>query len=196
MSEPVTCFMVDYTETGRLFRRRYSNDFTGCGGSYHNARLDMGEIVPDPVVDDEYGRHLSFVHTLGTPEERADGRWPVKCDRCPYVFTPEDHWQIGCESIYKERDGGRVATLRSMPAGAMFDAWWLGGDSFAKKREDGLILTVKLPNGIEWCIDCPSRDGGYWDRTGVAPKITARPSISTPGYHGWLTDGVLTEVPS
>ena len=30
-----------------------------------------------------------------------------------------------------------------------------------------------------------------WTRTGVAPKLTAQPSILCQDYHGWLRDGVL-----
>ncbi|WDL96961.1 hypothetical protein [Alicyclobacillus sp. ALC3] len=59
-------------------------------------------------------------------------------------------------------------------------------------------LWVMTPGGC-WCVDERPfvrgewTDGG-WKVTGTAPNITARPSINFPGlYHGWLTDGVLSD---
>lgn len=61
-------------------------------------------------------------------------------------------------------------------------------------------LMVVLPTGRRFCLDqraqLPSGhvlpDG--WDVTGTAPRITLRPSLNLlKDYHGWLTDGVLSE---
>jgi hypothetical protein len=58
---------------------------------------------------------------------------------------------------------------------------------------DGRCLVLKTPAG-DWVIDGPASGGGRWERTGVPPLITARPSILIPGqYHGWLTAGVLSD---
>lgn len=56
-----------------------------------------------------------------------------------------------------------------------------------------------LPNGAHWNIYGKSADGSGWNITGNLPNITARPSINSlpnsriKGYHGWLTDGVLSD---
>jgi hypothetical protein len=58
---------------------------------------------------------------------------------------------------------------------------------------------VVLPSGQWWCIDeraynrKQGRHGNGWTITGALPLITARPSINTTKYHGYLTDGVLSD---
>jgi hypothetical protein len=42
-----------------------------------------------------------------------------------------------------------------------------------------------------WMVDGTASNGPGWTREGKPPKVTARPSILTPRYHGWLTDGFL-----
>jgi len=57
-------------------------------------------------------------------------------------------------------------------------------------------LVVRLPDGCAWCVDLVAsnnRSGSGWTVTGDAPNITARPSIAVHGYHGWLTNGVLSD---
>ncbi len=55
-------------------------------------------------------------------------------------------------------------------------------------------LFVCLPNGNHWCVDQRESGGtNGWTVTGVPPCITARPSILSVDYHGWLTDGVLSD---
>lgn len=44
-----------------------------------------------------------------------------------------------------------------------------------------------------WLVDAPSKQGSPWTREGKPPKVTARPSILTSRYHGFLTDGFLVE---
>jgi len=62
-----------------------------------------------------------------------------------------------------------------------------------------------LPNGGHWSIYGRMADGSPgWNVTGELPSITARPSIFAHAhgvhggthyeeYHGWLTDGVLSD---
>lgn len=189
----IPCFLVEYTGRGRLYRRRYAKPTTvaACPArlGFHNARLSLGLEVPDPVVESDGHKHLAFVHGPGTPEERADGRWPAACE-CGYAFTHEDVWMIGTESIYRRVETGEEKTLGEFGAGAMFSAFWMAG--FGRPGDDGQIWCVRLPDGIDWCIDGPSRDGGFWARQGTAPRLSVTPSILTPGYHGFLTDGALT----
>lgn len=57
-------------------------------------------------------------------------------------------------------------------------------------------ICLVCPNGRHWIIDQKSvaPDGKLrpgWQVTGVWPNISCHPSINVPGYHGWLTNGVL-----
>src|SRR5690349_19716063 len=54
-------------------------------------------------------------------------------------------------------------------------------------------LVLRLPDGTDWLIDGLSTNGGGWIVTGEPPNITASPSIQSPGYHGYLQNGVLTD---
>lgn len=78
------------------------------------------------------------------------------------------------------------------------------GDTFQQVHQliDGSEVShwyLVLPNGALWNIYGKMSDGSKgWDITGDIPKITARPSILSHAngvhgeYHGWLTDGVLS----
>jgi hypothetical protein len=107
---------------------------------------------------------------------------------CPYLFEDGDEWQVFQELLYVCKVTGEEMTLRKARIGAMWDASW-----YLEKGPDGLSLVVRLPDGHDWHVDGPASNGGGWTRTGDAPRITVRPSILTPKYHGWLTDGQLVE---
>lgn len=49
--------------------------------------------------------------------------------------------------------------------------------------------------GWPFCVDTNATESDHgWTVTGEAPNITVRPSINAVGvYHGWLTDGVLSD---
>ena len=72
------------------------------------------------------------------------------------------------------------------------------GALWQTSRQDGSkVWMLTLPNGAPWNIYGSSSDGTPWTVTGDMPNITARPSISSAypprqGYHGWLTDGELS----
>lgn len=57
------------------------------------------------------------------------------------------------------------------------------------------VIFITLPGGAEWCPDMVSSESGQgWTVTGDLPNITVRPSVDQIGrYHGWLTDGVLSD---
>jgi hypothetical protein len=60
---------------------------------------------------------------------------------------------------------------------------------------DGHSLCVMTPGG-EWLIDGPARDDENrraWTRIGTPPNITVKPSILMRTYHGFLTNGVLSD---
>lgn len=54
-------------------------------------------------------------------------------------------------------------------------------------------LGIVLPSGEYWVVDQVAAGGGGWTVTGEPPNLTARPSVLSPMYHGWLTDGVLSD---
>ena len=131
---------------------------------------------------------------------RDDPRWPTHCKRCSIAFPDGDevHHASGLNRYYE--GGGHRATLNGMPPGASWDASWMGDN---RTGPDGIALIVKLPNGMDWCVDGPATNSDTaWDRTGDPKKanVTAHPSIGSretedPGYyHGFLTDGVLKAV--
>ena len=68
---------------------------------------------------------------------------------------------------------------------------------YRRDRADRNPVCVRLPDGTPWNVDqaaSASGPGGPgWTVTGEMPSLTARPSVDTGTYHGWLTDGVLSD---
>lgn len=183
----VRCFLLVATDDEWRWLRRFAEG--GCStnaGHYHNAMAYIGRA---PALRNEQG------YGIEPAVDRADTRWPTTC-ACGYAFAETDHWQVFSLDIYRRADGlpgeYSIHPNPSEPAiraaaGAMWDAWW-----HWRKGPDGHAWTVMLPDGSDWCIDGPSSNGDGWRRSGEAPNLTARPSILTPAYHGWLTNGELT----
>lgn len=187
----ITCFLAEHTDTERLWLRRYGKSgVSGCPGPFscHDAKTLFGEthVRWNPPRDGR-GATYSTDESLAPPHD--DPRWPRACD-CGYVFDDADHWQLFGLLLYRRVDGtGELFTDRDAPPGAMWNADWLLP---AYAGPDGKSLMVQTPGG-PWAIDSGAKGGGRWTRTGDAPRITARPSILMPGYHGFLTDGVLED---
>jgi hypothetical protein len=60
--------------------------------------------------------------------------------------------------------------------------------------KDGELVKVILPKTGLFCPQRKSADGQPWECTGEVPNITVKPSVDDPGvWHGWITDGVITE---
>lgn len=185
----VKCFVIEDLHRSRYDLRRYSTATT-CPGpfKYHNAHSATIEERDD----------IGEYHCSNRPDvDREDPRWPTKCDHCSYQFLPEDNWQVWGDGLYKHSETGEIYTLRNAPAGAMWDATWWNNPA-----ADGITLTVKLPEGTNWMVDgrasncnCDGTNKNHrcWTRSGVVPNVTANPSISVPGYHGWLRSGWLEE---
>lgn len=123
--------------------------------------------------------------------------------RCFLVEPVERFKHEGGSDWWRRVDTGEEGALWTFPVGAMWWAWWLDGSYFSKKhtaRGGGPHLIVRTPGG-DWDIDAPSSNGDGWDRTGIPPAVTARPSIlfqsedakgtKIERYHGWLTNGIL-----
>lgn len=209
---PIACFLLEPTDRVALALRRYTGP--GCHGAgaprffdgpSHYAKVPLGEF---PIRYGEGGVTLASWHE-DFPE--GDPRWPEKCSYCEHRF--EGHPFQGVvdqEPIYRDPATGREWPLREAPVGAMFYADWYpkGWDG-----PDGRTLICMVP-GIdgkpwEWLVDgrasnCTRPDDWThrcWVRTGVPPKVTAGKhgntcsagagSILTPGWHGFLRDGVL-----
>lgn len=138
---------------------------------------------------------------LVDPRRFADSpSWPESCESCGVPFTDEVrtsivHSQANQDVVYKA-DGMFEGTIEEMPAGAMWDGAWLRDTDWC--GADGIALHVKLPPAKAWdywCVDCPSSKGGRWTREGDPRQanVTARPSILTPYFHGFLTAGAIIE---
>lgn len=173
------CAVIEITDEAMEILRRYAMGTicTSRPGRIHDATKIIGEVVYER--DDEGSFADDFPHD--------DMRWPVSCI-CRYIFTENDQYQHGFKRLYENSEW--LGFIEDAPVGCMWDASWLG-DTWV--GPDGLHLTIKLPDGSEWIIDGPASNGPGWQRTGIPPRITAQPSILSPGYHGWLTDGVLSD---
>lgn len=189
MTDRIRCFWIERTDRAIYVLRRYAHAQPGneCPGEmrFHDARAEIDEhdLILSPP--DEEGDQ--YIEAIPAPSE-DDPRWPLRCSACMYDFTERDAFQVNQEPIYERRDTGERYTLRDAPAGAMWDSWWMGSWQGA----DGIHLTVKLPDGTDWCVDGPAAsDHKPWSREGTIPDVTANPSILSPNYHGFLRAGYL-----
>ncbi len=200
MSAPIRCFMLEETKLVRLMLRRFTfSEATLALSPINCTKADWGHEAwfPFPAADGEYwparldGDVLKSYDDVGPPHD--DPRWPTRCERCGEPIPEKGEWQVFQDRVYRRVDTGEMLVLRDAPPGAMWD----GGDSWHHaKGPDGISLHVALPpNGGDdyWCVDGPANNGPGWTRTGTVPNITARPSILTKRYHGYLTDGFLVE---
>jgi len=116
----------------------------------------------------------------------------IQCFWCEPVEPAASDDATAERRPWRRVDTGEVfQSVWDLPAGAMWNApWW----AFAcVKHADGRCIAVMLPDRCVWLLDQPpAGQTRAWERTGEPPSVTARPSILTPKYHGWLTDGVLT----
>lgn len=208
---PWQCFMLEPANRVRRSLRRYVPlDKGKCPlpYGYHDASAPLDEVADDGrvAIDDSW------------PHD--DPRWPTHC-ACGYAFQPDDTWQLFRDHLFRRADTGELVTLRDAPPGAMWEAAWMVDhitldelragrrSSLSSEWKDRCLsegriiapLVLRLPGGGEWVImqrasNGAAREDGYtggWTWDGSPPRITARPSILVPGYHGWLTDGVLSD---
>jgi hypothetical protein len=209
MSTP--CFWLEPIRRARLSLRRYSDRDSTCpstGWAYHNAQTALFDV--DERLE-PWGETGTVVYRHDGPQTRADVppacEWPPAC-ACGYVFAEADPWQVFSDHLYQRTDTGSIVTLRTAPAGAMWDAAWMPADW---KGSDGRALIVRLPNGHDWHVDgrasnCTQPDDypnhRCWTRHGEPPLITVDKrgrtcaagagSIQAGNYHGFLQAGVLT----
>lgn len=185
---PWTCILLRATDHARLALRRYAEgpcNASPNGVSIHDARALIGTA---PVITHPDRETWEVVAPPQPP--KTDPRWPTHC-ACGYVFHDEDEWQLSSHRLYERQDTHEHLTLHEVQPGMLWDAPWLLDMGWA--GPDGRSLVLALPDGGQWTIDGPSSNGPGWTRTGEPPHITTRPSILSTRYHGWLTDGVLSD---
>ncbi len=199
--------MIEETDTDRIWLRRYSNEDT-CTGEYryHNAMVFLRD-APIIYSDREAnGHHYHASRPKSEMPDKTDPRWPAKC-QCGYVFKDTDEYQLFNRVLYKRVDTNELFILRDAPVGAMWESWWRTCDI----GPDGKSYMVRCPDGHDWCIDsrasnCDMMDDNIhkcWVRHGTAPDFTVDKnghtchagagSILTPKWHGFLTNGYLSE---
>lgn len=209
---PTPCYLLEATTDERRWLRRYVSEHEGgytCAEGWHEARA---LVENGPAIVRADGIH----ENCGVDQYDGDPRWPIVCDEgCGYLFTSDDHWQVLTRLIYRctvalpgaAANVGDYMTIEDAPPGAMWYADWIGDWG---RGPDGRSLHVKLPDGHNWNVDGEAtnctrkgdRSHKCWIRDGVPPLVTAGKdgetcaagagSIQTPGYHGFLRDGVLT----
>lgn len=190
---PWTCVLLIATDQASLSLRRYATPerCPASGLGIHNAHTLIGTA---PIVISERG---TWDVEVAEPPH-SDPRWPTHC-ACGYEFRDSDTWQLSTSRVYERQDTHERLTLHEAEPGMMWDGDWYLDMGAPWAGPDGRSLVMRLPGNGEWAIDGPSRSGGGWTRTGEVPNITARPSILSypssagPGYHGWLTDGELSD---
>lgn len=186
----IKCFLLRPTGADREYLRRYARDAVTpkCSGryGYHNAMVEIG-TSPE-------GTHIE-------PPPHDHPKWPRKCDHCDYLFDEQDYWQLFRQHLFLRSDlpaSEGLTTIEDAPPGAMWLADWYGTDHGSAHflampeeiRRRGHLI-VKCPGGHEWDVDSPASNGSGWTRRGDPPMVTATPSILTPEYHGFLTNGEL-----
>lgn len=123
----------------------------------------------------------------------------MPCDRCGEFFTTNST-SFASQTVWNTEDGH--LHIGDMYYGLMTEEEHPGYHKYFMSNEYNRDhagkrspIYVATPGGM-WCIDgkaSNAQDGSGWVVTGEAPNITARPSISMHRYHGWLTNGELSD---
>ena len=188
---PWTSVLLLETDHARMSLRRYSTDRTKpCPTAYyHNSGTPIDTA---PINTDAEGNwHVEYPQP-----PRDDPRWPTHC-ACGYSFMEADNWQVSASRIYTRQDTGAELTLDEAEPGMLWEAPWYADVGW--HGTDGKSYVMRLPGNGEWPMDAISASGGRWERTGEVPRFTVRPSILSHGtstvktYHGFLTDGLLSD---
>lgn len=209
----VQTFWLERTDQVAVGLRRYtagSGGFT-CAEGHHSALVYTG-VEQATFTEDGY------LEQREAPSDLNDPAWPSSCDRCGLEFEMHGlHHQLWQELLYRRTDTGELRVLHQEAAapdapsaepGACWDAWWL---PVAYRGPDGIALMVRCPDGHDWTVDSRSSNCGSpdddvhqcWvrhgdprechvtvDKNGLTCSAGAG-SIATPGWHGFLRDGVL-----
>lgn len=132
--------------------------------------------------------------------EFEDYDWPHACPRCGAKLDYEGEWETGWRTFmgtasWRNPQTGEVKdNQHDFGPGAMYEVGYM--EWLKERTPDGKVWAVVLPPAGQadyWVIDDKASSGGYWTRTGTPPNLSVTPSILTPNYHGFLTNGVLTD---
>jgi hypothetical protein len=186
----VKCFLIEPTGYCARWLRRWAFGRCPLDESEHSYHQVIVPAEQAAVAHDQHG--------ISSCEQFAedDPRWPEACP-CGFAFGKYRVKQTFFAELYRLPDGSEVTVHHSVlpgvekaPAGAMWFADWF---STVWRGPDGHCLVVMLPDGGEWMIDGPSKDGKRWARDGIPPFVNVSPSIATGTYHGQLRNGELIE---
>jgi hypothetical protein len=200
---PIRCFLLAPTTQVKVSLRRYSTFDDRCVNNWCHNAMAFVEVREELASD---------ATRNATEEEKKASLWPTICQQCgKYQFRDTDFWQHFIESLYARTDTGEKMTLRDAPPGAMWYADWMLSEGHNwMKGPDGHCLMVKCPGG-DWSpdqrasnCDMPDDDNHKcWVRHGAPPIVTVDKngltchagagSIGQPTWHGFLTEGVLSE---
>jgi hypothetical protein len=199
----IECFLIVPSLYVYRSLRRYASIVDGDAPCPVVASFHNGQVLIDRVEDSDK------TAVIGDNWPHTDPRWPVRCE-CGYAFQPTDPWQLFLEREYQRVDASEYMTLKTAPAGAMWNAEWFRGYPWCSGPY-GRSMMVKLPNGNDWLIDGPASNctrpnepHKCWIRHGEPPKLTVNKtggdtcaagagSILSGNYHGFLTDGYLVD---
>lgn len=203
MTDRIKVFFLTPTNLhDRALRRICSKD--GCG--WYMTATPIGRLEGDSFTSGEIAW------------DRADSRWPVKCEKCGEPFKPSDRWLVDHWRLYRRGDNDELVTLHDAPPGSCWDAHWYRDDypprppgCGSMTGPDGRTLIVRCPDGHDWIIDsrasnCTKKDdNAHWcwvrhgkpedgtlhvDKNGNTCSAGAG-SIQTPHWHGFLHHGEL-----
>lgn len=199
----ITCFLIVQNGITHRSIKRTGHDPVACYGHQHMASIKL----PDGLTaDKESSWHLY------QPSGIPSSDFPIKCDKCDYVFQEgNDYYVMSVSNLWVRADNGEFAcdNVHSAPVGAMWRAEWME-DMKEYCGEDGQCLNVMTPGGV-WCIDshasnCTKPDDRIhkcWVRHGTPPLITVDKegntcaagagSIQRGNYHGFLRNGMLID---
>lgn len=211
----IPCFLIKQGHQARRSLRRFhfaeegEEPCPGSARSYHSASVEIGEF---PLLLSDH----NSIASIDSAEYAEDERWPTTCEKCDYVFTGEDQWQVNQHPVYVA-DDGREMVLHEAPPGAIWEATWMGRESWGINGGTGPAYVIKLPNGADFMpgsgasnCDRQGEDHDCWCVHGEAPNLTidknpepGRSTCSAGGgsiwsgqgspneWHGFVTNGEL-----
>lgn len=208
----IKCYFIEPTEFFRKGTRRYSyqeNVQVKCPAVAEEWSVHRASLILESQLDFT-GRETPSSGNASDPEHKE--QYPTKCEKCDYIFVPEDEYMLDYSRLYKRTDDGRLTTLNDAEPGAMWYAPWYEGMFRCPESDPTHVLVVLTPGG-HWVVDsrasnCTRKDDNThfcWLRSGD-PKtgnITVHKngdtctagagSILIDSYHAMLQDGYLID---
>lgn len=151
----IKTFLLTITDQYNFSLRRYT--MSGCPASTwgHDATtgtLWFGTADTSPAGVDDEGRPVTGDAALAILKQTSM-QWPLKCDKCDYLFEKDDVWQFNARARWRREDTGGIVELRDAPVGAMWRATWMEGPAGYETKLDGTEVWVcALPHNWHWII--------------------------------------------